>query len=84
MLFFFFVLSLIFGVVYYPLFFGWGLHLLIDILLHKDSMFKQRSLYPLSEKTVRGYVWHGQSKFVIINWTLIIIVYVLVYGLRIV
>jgi membrane-bound metal-dependent hydrolase YbcI (DUF457 family) len=77
------ILSLIFSRLYFPLLLGWGLHLLIDILIHKDSVFRQRPLYPLSNRTVRGYVWHGEAKFVILNWALIIII-ALLYALRII
>jgi len=84
MILFFFIFSIIFSQFYWPILFGWGLHLLLDIFTHKDSIyFKQKPFYPLSNYSVRGYIWHGHWKFLILNWSAIILVYILFYGIRI-
>ena len=69
---------------YYYAILGWLLHIIIDMLVHRESYFEQKPLYPLSNFRVRGYFLHLNKKFVIINWTIIIILMTILYFAHIV
>ncbi|HLD49271.1 MAG TPA: hypothetical protein VJB11_02810 [archaeon] len=75
----FFALSILKLSFYYPVLLGWGLHLVIDMIVHKESYFEQKPLYPLSDFRVRGFFLHLNKKFVIINWSIIIILMTVLY-----
>ncbi len=55
--------------VYMPLLYGWGLHLLFDMFLHKGTL-GNKPLYPLGYK-INGLLHWKSRKFLIVNWAVI-------------
>jgi len=56
------------------LMFGWGMHILIDIPTHTKDFFPTPFLWPLFSLKINGISW-GEPWFMIINYSLLIIVY---------
>lgn len=69
-----FISSLFLGRFFYPLFFGWGLHIVVDLLTHQ-SIVPSRPFYPISSFEVRGLVSWGEPWFLALNYSLLIIFY---------
>jgi hypothetical protein len=66
--------------IYWPLF-AWLLHIVIDIFTHPE-FFSTPFLYPLSNfKNHHGISW-AHPTFMVINYALIIIVYILIFRYR--
>lgn len=57
---------------------AWGLHILCDIPTHSTQFFPTPFLWPLADVRVDGFSW-GQQWFLVLNYSLIIIVYGLVW-----
>lgn len=57
--------------------FGWLLHILIDIPLHTEDFFPVKFLYPISDFYINGLSW-GSLWYVIINFSLLAIVYAII------
>ncbi|MBU1196883.1 hypothetical protein KJ765_00065 [Candidatus Micrarchaeota archaeon] len=71
--------SLLFGSVYWPAF-AWFLHILLDLWTHRGSPVEpQKPFFPLSDFSVRGWIWWRNPYFLIVNWALITIAY---FGLQ--
>ena len=69
------VVFLIIG--YVPVYlWAWILHILIDIPTHSRKFLPTPFLWPISKWTFPGFNW-GQPWFMILNWTAIIICFVL-------
>lgn len=57
---------------------GVFLHLAFDLFLHKDSVSGQMPLYPLSFYRVKGFIHWSNRKFMILNYLMLTIAYVLI------
>lgn len=57
---------------------GWLLHIFIDILTHNAKFYPTPFLWPLSHFHVSGISW-AQPWFMVLNYSAIIIVYILLY-----
>src|SRR3989344_6280017 len=74
------IFLIIVGILYYitrqiPIYTGgWLLHILIDIPSHSREFFPSPFLYPISSFNVNGISW-GNPKFLIVNYSLLLIVY---------
>lgn len=72
----------VFGIVFLILrrpvweLFGWFLHILIDIPTHSYKVFPTPFLWPISKWKFNGFSW-GAPWFLILNYTAIIIVYLI-------
>ncbi len=53
---------------------AWGLHILCDIPTHSVEFFPTPFLWPLADVKVNGFSW-GQGWFMILNYSLLILVY---------
>lgn len=69
---------------FYPIILGYFLHLIIDIFVHKESYFHQRPLFPLSSVVVKGFLLHLDKRFIIANWSIIIILFLAMYVFHVV
>lgn len=59
----------------------WGLHILCDIPTHSTEFFPTPFLWPVADVRINGFSW-GQLWFMILNYTLITLVYGLVWWHR--
>jgi len=66
--------------IYTPLVYGWGLHLLFDMFLHKGTL-GNKPLYPLGYK-IDGLIHWKNKKFLIISWVLIAFLFSVFFLLR--
>lgn len=66
------------GKVYWPML-AWALHIIIDIPTHKN-FFPTPFLYPLSNYHNPYAVPWAEPKFMLINYTAIVLVYLALYG----
>lgn len=61
---------------------GWLIHIVLDIPTHKTDFFPTPFLWPVSNyKFKRGTTWDSK-KFLIINYTLILLVYIYIIFIR--
>ena len=84
MLVFFATASIYLKRYYYPLFFGWGLHILIDTITHKGGIRAgfpsgARWFYPVSTLKIEGLVNYETLGFMVINWLALILIYAYLY-----
>jgi hypothetical protein len=65
------------GKFYWPMF-GWALHILIDIPTHK-GFYETPFLFPISDyRFSHGISW-GNSSFMMLNYSALIVVYLLIW-----
>jgi hypothetical protein len=57
---------------------GVFLHLSLDLFLHKDSISGQMPFYPLSKFKVKGFLHWSDRRFMILNYLLLSIIYILI------
>lgn len=79
--------AIIFGIIwvirrrpYWP-FAAWGLHIVTDVFSHSDKFFPTPFLFPLSDFHIDGVSW-ADPIFMIVNYTLILAVYLWLYKFR--
>lgn len=60
---------------------GWLLHIIMDIPTHSYQFYPTPFLWPLSDWKFNGFSW-GQPWFIITNYTLIIIAYIVLWRLK--
>lgn len=60
---------------------GWLVHILIDIPSHSYKFYPTPFLWPLSEWKLYGFSW-ANPWFMIVNYSLIVIIYFLLYRRR--
>ncbi len=57
---------------------GWPLHILLDIPSHTNKFFPTPFLFPISGYTFSGVSW-ANPIFMIINYSLLIIIYIIIF-----
>lgn len=60
---------------------GWLLHILMDIPSHSYDFYPTPFLWPISDFKINGFHW-GTPWFMITNYSLIIISYLILYFLK--
>ncbi len=61
---------------------GYGLHLFIDVFLHKDY-FASKPLYPLSNFSIYGFItWYKTKNFSKYNYSLLFLTYLMLFWFR--
>ncbi len=66
---------------WFPPFFAWGLHILMDIPTHSTQFFATPFLWPLSSFKVNGYSW-GHAWFLLANYALLLGIYIFLHFRR--
>ncbi len=62
-----------------PMVIGWGMHIAIDLFIHKKGM-QIMPLYPLSKKGVKGVVtWYKSTWFMVIDIVLLIVIFLFLF-----
>lgn len=64
------------------LMFGWLLHILIDIPTHTAGHFTTPILWPVSNFSINGLIYWGESLFMIIDIALLIIVWTIIFAVE--
>lgn len=59
-------------------FYGWGLHIMLDIFTHSENFFPTPILWPLSDFHFSGINWSNRN-FMIFNYTILAFSYLLFY-----
>lgn len=58
-----------------PVAIGWGMHILIDLFIHKKGM-QVMPLYPVSKRSVKGVVtWYKSTWFMVLDVILLVIIF---------
>src|SRR3989338_3805980 len=63
---------------YLPVLYGWGLHILLDMFLHKGSL-GNKPLYPFLQYKINGFVHWSDKRVLILNWILIAAFLLVIY-----
>jgi hypothetical protein len=79
------IFLIVLGIIYFitrniPLYlFGWAIHIIIDIPTHTNEFFPTPFLWPLSDYHFSGVSW-GNPTFMIVNYSLLVFVYIYIVG----
>lgn len=74
-----FLLLLLFKLEWWAIaFYGWGLHILIDIFTHSKRAFPTEIFWPFSNYSFSGISWSSKW-FVTINYAAILVLYIIFY-----
>ena len=66
----------------FPFIGGVFLHLAFDLFLHKDSVFGQMPLYPLSSFRVEGFIHWSDRRLIVLNYALLTLAYFIIIAGR--
>lgn len=78
------VVALVFAIIFlltkkvYIFMLAWPIHILMDIPTHTKEFFPTKFLFPLSGFYIDGFSW-GQWWFMAINYSLLLIVYAVIF-----